>query len=342
MEGQTTIKGTIAKTDPHAKSLKGTIGQNIPLARISFARGEKLAKTVQIEIKGVVEACANGEGAAQNFVEEQTYNVTDCIHPADKVTYSLPEDPVEALQYHLMNCSACNSSPIKVKHAYSGNTRTVQGTADIVAGTYGKCICGKTSYKDIVVKGTETHTPEGNPILGNTNLNSVEKEYFDSKGARCGSTIAYDVTNFYKGGKLDINTGSPDTVNDFYVWKNSVITVDGKNAAAPGKKIIFVARETDLPVDKFVELYKKFGGQGSVIPREFKYNGKRYICAWESGINPYFVPTSVAAEKKKEDPKKKGTQTKTGDAAGMVCLAASGLLVVAGLYMELMKKKKNA
>ncbi len=98
----------------------------------------------------------------------------------------------------------------------------------------------------------------------------------------------------------------------------------------------------------FAQFLEDIGVTGEFDPQSEKINDIEYIAVWSKTVGPYVLPNGAAAAagtngaNKTTTTSTSGKSAKTGDAAGMVCLAASGLLVVAGLYMELMKKKKNA
>lgn len=276
-----------------------------------------------------------------------------CAHDNKDATYT----DINA-ETHTLNCPDCNQAIVQ-KHVFDqGNEQTVAPDATKLGGKWRKCKCGLEGYSNLArLAGT---TPLFMPN-GKTNISAYQglnQAILDIEGYK---VIVQDALNEL-GGKEMVLTAT-EAPADSALRKNlaSLISENGKAyilsvAAKDGSTIklndglrTLYQIPDGVEFDKFVEILKKAGVTGDFGAKAEKINDKEYVAVWSKTVGPYVLPNGAAPaenqakeEAKKSTTSKSGKSVKTGDATGMVCLAASGLLVVAGLYMELMKKKKNA
>lgn len=273
-----------------------------------------------------------------------------CAHDNKDATYT----GINA-KTHTLNCPDCNQAIVQNHDFTVGNEQTAQADANKLGGTWRKCKCGLEGYENLVrLAGT---TPLFMPN-GTTNISAYQglnQVVIDIEGYK---VIVQDPLN--ELGRKEMVLKATEAPADSAILKNleSLISKDGKAyifsvATKDGSDIklndglrTLYQIPAGVESDKFVEILKKGGVTGDFAEKTEKINDKEYVVVWSKTVGPYVLPNGAApAEeeaKKTTTTSTSGKSAKTGDAAGMVCLAASGLLVVAGLYMELMKKKKNA
>lgn len=331
-----------------------TVGQTYKLGIVGTQWYQAVSDKDKVEIKfkkdKVKIMCGNDESADMD--NDAKFTEHACDH-SDKQNFT----PVDEND-HKKACprAGCSYSIIE-PHNFSG-AQVIAATDDTLGSQYticSDCLYAKHAKVNRKAGTTPRYLTDGKG--GKMNISActdVRKVSVNIKGY---NVIVQDALKEFDGKKLElIATEAPV---DSPVRKNiaSKISADGivctlaLNADGAAVKsgdikdslrVLYEVPEGTDP-SNYAQLLKDVGVKGEFDPQPEKINDKDYIVVWSKTVGPYVLPNGAApAEKKKEDPKKKGTQTKTGDAAGMVCLAASGLLVVAGLYMELMKKKKNA
>lgn len=332
-----------------------TVGQTYKLGIVGTQWHQAVSDKDKVEIKfkkdKVKILCDDSSGqpvGSADMDNDAKFTEHACDH-SDKQNFT----PVDEND-HKKECPrhGCSFSVIE-PHNFSG-AQVIAATDDTLGSQYticSDCFYAKHTKVNRKAGTTPRHLTDGKG--GKMNISActdVRKVSVNIKGY---NVIVQDALKEFDGKKLElIATEAPV---DSPVRKNiaSKISADGivctlaLNADGAAVKsgdikdslrVLYQVPEGTDP-SNYAQLLKDVGVKGDFDPQPEKINDKDYIVVWSKTVGPYVLPNGASGAK---DPKKKGTQTKTGDAAGMVCLAASGLLVVAGLYMELMKKKKNA
>lgn len=299
-------------------------------------------------VPNIVAKDAKGNATAAT---KETIKMKFCKHDNKDATYT----DINA-KTHTLNCPDCKQAIVQDHVFDQGNEQTAQADANKLGGKGRKCRCGLWGWENRTrLDGAAAYLmPDGKTwISAYEGLNQIAVDIDGYK------VIVQDALNKFKDKKLVLT--ATEAPADSAIRKNLAakmsangkvylftLTADGKAVKADdikegGIRVLYQLPEGSV-YDEYAQLEKDAGVTGDFGAKAEEINDKKYVAVWtKTAVGPYVLPNGAApVEKKKEDPKKKGTQTKTGDAAGMVCLAASGLLVVAGLYMELMKKKKNA
>lgn len=311
---------------------------------------------ITVEIKN---SKTNKTATEATNVDGTTKNVkfTLCAH-ADvaKITYT----DINA-KTHTMNCGTCNTQVVQDHVFDQGNEQTVAPDATKLGGKWRKCKCGLEGYSNLArLAGT---TPLFMPN-GKTNISAYEALNQIAVDIEGHKVIVQDGLNKFNGKKLVLT--ATEATADSAVRKalaskisangkifTFTLTADGEAVKADDIKEGGIRVLYQLPAgiayNEYVQLLKDAGVTGDFGAEAEKINNIDYVAVWtKTAVGPYVLPNGAAAAagtngaNKTTTTSTSGKSAKTGDAAGMVCLAASGLLVVAGLYMELMKKKKNA
>lgn len=329
-----------------------TVGQTYKLGVFGTVWHAAVTDKRQVKIKvakkdfKIGESQSGDESADMDNDAEFTFNA--CDH-SDKQNFT----PVDEND-HKKACprAGCSYSIIE-PHNFSG-AQVIAATDDTLGSQYticSDCLYAKHAKVNRKAGTTPRYLTDGKG--GKMNISActdVRKVSANFKGY---NVIVQDALKEFDGKKMELI--ATEVPVDSPVRKNiaSKISADGivctlaLNADGAAVKsgdikdslrVLYEVPEGTDP-SNYAQLLKDVGVKGEFDPQPEKINDKDYIVVWSKTVGPYVLPNGASGAK---DPKKKGTQTKTGDAAGMVCLAASGLLVVAGLYMELMKKKKNA
>lgn len=277
-----------------------------------------------------------------------------CAHSSDKATYT----DINA-KTHTLNCPDCKQAIVQDHDFTVGNEQAAQADANKLGGKGRKCKCGLWGWENRTrLDGAAAYLmPDGKTwISAYEGLNQIAVDIDGYK------VIVQDALNKFKDKKLVLT--ATEAPADSAIRKNLAakmsangkvyllaLTADGTAVKADdikegGIRVLYQLPEGSA-YDEYVQLLKDAGVTGDFGAKAEKVNDKEYVAVWtKTAVGPYVLPNGAAPAEKKEEKKsttsKSGKFAKTGDAAGMVCLAASGLLVVAGLYMELMKKKKNA
>lgn len=303
----------------------------------------------------------SGKLVIKNGVTESKYGTFTltaqfCAHNNKDATYT----NINA-KTHTLNCPDCNQAIVQDHNFTVGNEQTAQADANKLGGKWSKCKCGLLGYTNLNrLDGAAAYLmPDGKTYI--SAYEALNQIAVDIEGYK---VIIQDGLNKFDGKKLVLT--ATEAPADSAIRKNLAakmsangkvyllaLTVDGTAVKADDIKEGGIRVLYQLPAgsayDEYVQLLKDAGVTGDFGAKAEKVNDKEYVAVWSKTVGPYVLPNGAApAENKKEEEKKStttstsGKSAKTGDAAGMVCLAASGLLVVAGLYMELMKKKKNA
>lgn len=306
-------------------------------------------------------------GTAFEFESTKAGNETDapttlkgCEHAYDA------EKPVKVTETdHTLKCKLCGHEKTEA-HTLT-TTSTTQPTAEHLGGVASTCSACKTVvYKDLVKLA---NTAPGFMPNGTTAISSYQglnQVVVDINGKK---VIIQDALNILGGKKLALTaTEVNDTVfkqistkvspkyghNDLKAYTLELKADDKAVKAEELKKGIRMLYQIPdgFTGEEYTDILKLVGVTGDFDPTVEKINDAQYVAVWTtSASGPYVLLSKAGAatdnqakkeEEKKSTTSKSGKSVKTGDAAGMVCLVASGLLVVAGLYMELMKKKKNA
>lgn len=294
-------------------------------------------------------------GNSKTGKEADIANVKDieftlCAHAtADKVTYT----DINA-ETHTLVCGDCDAHVVQ-KHEGTGNEKSATADADKLGGSWQKCKCGLEIYKNLTRQAgtTPRFMPNGTTaISGYQGLNFV---VVDINGYK---VMVQDALNEFSGKKMTLT--ATEAAADSAVRKNieSKISKDGKvytfaltadGTAVKSEDIkdsirVLYQLPEGVAFGDYVNLLKAAGVTGDFAPEVEKVNDKEYVVVCTKTVGPYVLPNGVTTTtaENKSTTSTSGKSAKTGDATGMVCLAASGLMIVAGLYMELMKKKKNA
>lgn len=281
-------------------------------------------------------------------------NAEFCKHDNKDATYT----DINA-KTHTLNCPDCKQAIVQDHVFDQGNEQTAQADANKLGGKGRKCRCGLWGWENRTrLDGAAAYLmPDGKTwISAYEALNQIAVDIDGYK------VIVQDALNKFKDKKLVLT--ATEAPADSAIRKNLAakmsangkvylftLTADGKAVKADdikegGIRVLYQLPEGSV-YDEYVQLEKDAGVTGDFGAKVEEINDKKYVAVWtKTAVGPYVLPNGAAPAEKKEEKKsttsKSGKSAKTGDAAGMVCLAASGLLVVAGLYMELMKKKKNA
>ncbi len=272
-----------------------------------------------------------------------------CAHATDdKVTYT----DINA-ETHTLVCEECDTQVVQ-KHEAKGSEKIAEADANKLGGEWQKCKCGLEIYKNLTRQAgtTPRFMPNGTTaISGYQGLNFV---VVDINGYK---VMVQDALNEFGGKKMTLT--ATEAAADSAVRKNieSKISKDGKvytfaltanGTAVKSEDIkdsirVLYQLPGGIAFGEYVNLLKDAGVTGDFAPEVEKVNDKEYVVVCTKTVGPYVLPNGVTTTaENKSTTSTSGKSAKTGDATGMVCLAASGLMIVAGLYMELMKKKKNA
>lgn len=336
-----------------SESMDFIAGQNTFLGTMTATEKADPGDTYDFLVNGssatgnVANVAAKDAKGNASAATKATITMKFCKHDNKDATYT----DINA-KTHTLNCPDCKQAIVQNHKFDQGNEQAAQADANKLGGKGRKCRCGLWGWEDLKrLDGAAAYLmPDGKTWI--SAYEGLNQAILDIEGYK---VIVQDALNEL-GGKEMLLTAT-EAPADSALRKNleSVISKDGKayfielkmkdgSAIKLNDGVRSLYQIPDgVEFDKFSDILKKAGVSGVFSAKAEKINDKEYVAVWSKTVGPYVLPNGAApVEKKKEDPKKKGTQTKTGDAAGMVCLAASGLLVVAGLYMELMKKKKNA
>ncbi len=312
------------------------------------ADGDKLKFADNKNIEATFENSKTGKEA--NIADVKDIEFTLCAHETEgKVTYT----DINA-ETHTLVCGDCDAHVVQ-KHEGTGNEKSATADADKLGGSWQKCKCGLEIYKNLTRQAgtTPRFMPNGTTaISGYQGLNFV---VVDINGYK---VMVQDALNEFGGKKMTLT--ATEAAADSAVRKNieSKISKDGKvytfaitadGTAVKSEDIkdsirVLYQLPEGVAFGEYVNLLKDAGVTGDFAPEVEKVNDKEYVVVCTKTVGPYVLPNGVTTTtaENKSTTSTSGKSAKTGDATGMVCLAASGLMIVAGLYMELMKKKKNA
>ncbi len=332
-----------------SEAMEFTAGQNVKLGTMTatlLAAPDNNKYNFKINgTKTVVKnGVTNGTAAA-----EETIEMNFCAHAtADKVTYTDINT-----ETHTLVCEECDTQVVQ-KHEAEGSVKIAEADANKLGGEWQKCKCGLEIYKNLTRQAgtTPRFMPNGTTaISGYQGLNFV---VVDINGYK---VMVQDALNEFGGKKMTLT--ATEAAADSAVRKNieSKISKDGKvytfaltanGTAVKSEDIkdsirVLYQLPGGIAFGEYVNLLKDAGVTGDFAPEVEKVNDKEYVVVCTKTVGPYVLPNGVTTTaENKSTTSTSGKSAKTGDATGMVCLAASGLMIVAGLYMELMKKKKNA
>lgn len=339
-----------------SEAMEFTAGQNVNLGTMTA--------TLKADQTGNYNFMVNGKDATSNSANtlaqdkdsnnageavKATVAMNFCAHAtADKVTYT----DINA-ETHTLVCEECDTQVVQ-KHVAEGATKIAEADANKLGGEWQKCKCGLEIYKNLTRQAgtTPRFMPNGTTaISGYQGLNFV---VVDINGYK---VMVQDALNEFGGKKMTLT--ATEAAADSAVRKNieSKISKDGKvytfaltanGTAVKSEDIkdsirVLYQLPEGVAFGEYVNLLKDAGVTGDFAPEVEKVNDKEYVVVCTKTVGPYVLPNGVTTTtENKATTSTSGKSAKTGDATGMVCLAASGLMIVAGLYMELMKKKKNA
>lgn len=331
-----------------SEAMEFTAGDNVKLGTMTA--------TLKADLSGAYNFLTNGgRTVAKNSATEAAQAtgaptaMNFCAHAtADKVTYT----DINA-ETHTLVCGDCDAHVVQ-KHEGTGNEKSATADADKLGGSWQKCKCGLEIYKNLTRQAgtTPRFMPNGTTaISGYQGLNFV---VVDINGYK---VMVQDALNEFGGKKMTLT--ATEAAADSAVRKNieSKISKDGKvytfaltanGTAVKSEDIkdsirVLYQLPEGVAFGEYVNLLKDAGVTGDFAPEVEKVNDKEYVVVCTKTVGPYVLPNGVTTTtENKATTSTSGKSAKTGDATGMVCLAASGLMIVAGLYMELMKKKKNA
>ncbi len=333
-----------------SEAMEFTAGQNVKLGTMTatlLAAPDDNKYNFKINAANTVvkNGGTNGTAAAAETIE-----MSFCAHAtADKVTYT----DINA-ETHTLVCEECDTQVVQ-KHVAEGATKIAEADANKLGGEWQKCKCGLEIYKNLTRQAgtTPRFMPNGTTaISGYQGLNFV---VVDINGYK---VMVQDALNEFGGKKMTLT--ATEAAADSAVRKNieSKISKDGKvytfaitadGTAVKSEDIkdsirVLYQLPEGVAFGEYVNLLKDAGVTGDFAPEVEKVNDKEYVVVCTKTVGPYVLPNGVTTTtaENKSTTSTSGKSAKTGDATGMVCLAASGLMIVAGLYMELMKKKKNA
>ncbi len=333
-----------------SEAMEFTAGQNVKLGTMTatlLAAPDN--NKYNFKINGTKTVVKNGVTNSTAAVEE-TIEMVFCAHATDdKVTYT----DINA-ETHTLVCEECDTQVVQ-KHVAEGATKIAEADANKLGGEWQKCKCGLEIYKNLTRQAgtTPRFMPNGTTaISGYQGLNFV---VVDINGYK---VMVQDALNEFSGKKMTLT--ATEAAADSAVRKNieSKISKDGKvytfaltadGTAVKSEDIkdsirVLYQLPEGVAFGDYVNLLKDAGVTGDFAPEVEKVNDKEYVVVCTKTVGPYVLPNGVTTTtaENKSTTSTSGKSAKTGDATGMVCLAASGLMIVAGLYMELMKKKKNA
>lgn len=332
-----------------SEAMEFTAGQNVKLGTMTatlLAAPDNNKYNFKINAANTVvkNGGTNGTAAATETIE-----MNFCAHAtADKVTYT----DINA-ETHTLVCEECDTQVVQ-KHEAEGSVKIAEADANKLGGEWQKCKCGLEIYKNLTRQAgtTPRFMPNGTTaISGYQGLNFV---VVDINGYK---VMVQDALNEFGGKKMTLT--ATEAAADSAVRKNieSKISKDGKvytfaltanGTAVKSEDIkdsirVLYQLPGGIAFGEYVNLLKDAGVTGDFAPEVEKVNDKEYVVVCTKTVGPYVLPNGVTTTaENKSTTSTSGKSAKTGDATGMVCLAASGLMIVAGLYMELMKKKKNA
>lgn len=332
-----------------SEAMEFTAGQNVKLGTMTatlLAAPDN--NKYNFKINGTKTVVKNGVTNSTAAVEE-TIEMVFCAHATDdKVTYT----DINA-ETHTLVCEECDTQVVQ-KHEAKGSEKIAEADANKLGGEWQKCKCGLEIYKNLTRQAgtTPRFMPNGTTaISGYQGLNFV---VVDINGYK---VMVQDALNEFGGKKMTLT--ATEAAADSAVRKNieSKISKDGKvytfaltanGTAVKSEDIkdsirVLYQLPGGIAFGEYVNLLKDAGVTGDFAPEVEKVNDKEYVVVCTKTVGPYVLPNGVTTTaENKSTTSTSGKSAKTGDATGMVCLAASGLMIVAGLYMELMKKKKNA
>ncbi len=332
-----------------SEAMEFTAGQNVKLGTMTatlLAAPDN--NKYNFKINGTKTVVKNGVTNGTAAVEE-TIEMVFCAHATDdKVTYT----DINA-ETHTLVCEECDTQVVQ-KHEAEGSVKIAEADANKLGGEWQKCKCGLEIYKNLTRQAgtTPRFMPNGTTaISGYQGLNFV---VVDINGYK---VMVQDALNEFGGKKMTLT--ATEAAADSAVRKNieSKISKDGKvytfaltanGTAVKSEDIkdsirVLYQLPGGIAFGEYVNLLKDAGVTGDFAPEVEKVNDKEYVVVCTKTVGPYVLPNGVTTTaENKSTTSTSGKSAKTGDATGMVCLAASGLMIVAGLYMELMKKKKNA
>lgn len=332
-----------------SEAMEFTAGQNVKLGTMTatlLAAPDN--NKYNFKINGTKTVVKNGVTNGTAAVEE-TIEMVFCAHATDdKVTYT----DINA-ETHTLVCEECDTQVVQ-KHEAEGSVKIAEADANKLGGEWQKCKCGLEIYKNLTRQAgtTPRFMPNGTTaISGYQGLNFV---VVDINGYK---VMVQDALNEFGGKKMTLT--ATEAAADSAVRKNieSKISKDGKvytfaltanGTAVKSEDIkdsirVLYQLPGGIAFGEYVNLLKDAGVTGDFAPEVEKVNDKEYVVVCTKTVGPYVLPNGVTTTaENKSTTSTSGKSAKTGDATGMVCLAASGLMIVAGLYMELVKKKKNA
>ncbi len=342
-----------------SESMDFIAGQNTFLGTMTATEKADPGDTYDFLVNGssatgnVANVAAKDAKGNASAATKATITMKFCKHDNKDATYT-----DKNAKTHTLNCPDCNQAIVQDHNFTVGNEQTAQADANKLGGKWSKCKCGLLGYTNLNrLDGAAAYLmPDGKTYI--SAYEALNQIAVDIEGYK---VIIQDGLNKFNGKKLVLTaTEAPadSAVRKALASKISAngkiftftLTADGEAVKADDIKEGGIRVLYQLPAgsayDEYVQLLKDAGVTGDFGAKAEKVNDKEYVAVWSKTVGPYVLPNGAApAEeeaKKTTTTSTSGKSAKTGDAAGMVCLAASGLLVVASLYMELMKKKKNA
>lgn len=345
---------------PEAQAQVFNLGETVDLLKFTGKIDANKADTVKagFEVKtntAGTEFALDSVKAINAGAANASTTLRACEHEYDN------ENPIKVTDtQHTAKCKKCGKE--KTENHTLANPTQIAATAEHLGGTAKTCsVCKKVIYSDLskLAGTTPRFMPNGTTaISGYQGLNFV---VVDINGYK---VMVQDALNLFSGKKLVLTaTDASDTV--FKQVSTKISPKYGSN----GLKVYTLelkADETAVKADElkkgirvlyqipdgftgeeYTDILKLAGVTGDFESAVEKINDIQYVAVWmTSASGPYVVlskaGTATTTAENKSTTSTSGKSAKTGDATGMVCLAASGLMIVAGLYMELMKKKKNA
>lgn len=272
------------------------------------------------------------------------------------------ENPIKVTDtQHTVKCKNCSHEKTE-NHTLVGANQ-IEATAEHLGGTAQTCdVCKQKIYSNLskLASSAPTLMPDGKTTI--SSYQALNFVVVDINGYK---VMVQDALNLFSGKKLALTaTEASDTV--FKQVSTKISPKYGNN----GLKVYTLelkADETAVKADdlkkgvrvlyqipdgftgeEYTDILKLAGVTGDFESAVEKINDIQYVAVWTtSASGPYVVlnkagATGATDANNKATTSTSGKSAKTGDATGMVCLATSGMMIAAGLYMELMKKKKNA
>lgn len=335
-----------------SEAMEFIAGQNVKLGTMTATLKANLSGAYNFKINGASNIVAKNGTAEAPQATASTVPMNFCAHETEgKVIYT----DINA-ETHTLVCGDCDAHVVQ-KHEGTGNEKSATADANKLGGSWQKCKCGLEIYKNLTRQAgtTPRFMPNGTTaISGYQGLNFVA---VDINGH---NVMVQDALNEFSGKKMTLT--ATEAAADSAVRKNieSKISKDGKvytfaltvdGTAMKSEDIkdsirVLYQLPEGVAFGDYVNLLKAAGVTGDFATEAEKVNDKEYVVVCTKAVGPYVLPNGATPAEKKEEKKAttsaSGKSAKTGDTTGIVCLVASGLMIAAGLYMELMKKKKNA